>query len=136
MGWEELGHVIRDQSQYIGWFTVIGGAVFAISKKCREKIKAIIVRNSNTTEIEKDLKSVKEDIEKILAHNKKSDAAQMALLRNEITGIYYENVEKKKLKSYQKENLAKLYDAYIEEGGNSYVQLLVEDEMSHWETEP
>lgn len=75
MGWEELGHVIKDLSQYIGWITVIGGAVFAISKKCREKIKTIIVRNSNTTEIEKNLKSVKGDIEKILAHNKKSDTA-------------------------------------------------------------
>lgn len=136
MGWEELGHVIKDLSQYIGWITVIIGAIIAINKKCRQKIKDVIIRNSNTNEITKDIEVIKNDMDKIIKKKEKSDIAVMALLRNEITGIYYKNLESKKLKSYEKENMTRLYDAYTGLGGNSYIKTLVDDEMKHWSTAP
>ena len=79
---------------------------------------------------------MKADVEKLLKQGEVSNIVELALLRNEITGIYYENVDTKTLKSYQKENLTRLYDAYIALNGNSYVKSLMRDEMSHWKVEP
>jgi ribosomal protein L10 len=58
--------------------------------------------------------------------------AQLAMLRNNITEIYYEYLESESLPVYIKENLVLLNNAYVESGGNAYIQSIVKD-MLTWE---
>lgn len=53
------------------------------------------------------------------------------LLRSEIVRIYYANRERRALHSFEYENVAMLYHAYKEMGGNSFVDRIW-DEISNW----
>lgn len=57
------------------------------------------------------------------------------LLRSEIVRIYYANRERRSLHSFEYENVAMLYHAYKEMGGNSFVDRIWED-MSDWKIIP
>lgn len=57
------------------------------------------------------------------------------LLRSEIVRIYYANRERRSLHSFEYENIAMLYHAYKEMGGNSFVDRIWE-EISTWEITP
>lgn len=57
------------------------------------------------------------------------------LLRSEIVRIYHANRSRKVLHSFEYENVAMLYHAYKEMGGNSFVDRIWE-EMSEWEILP
>ena len=61
-----------------------------------------------------------------------SNKAQLAMLRNDITGIYYTYLPTKILPTYVRENLVLLHEAYVESGGNSYICIIVKD-MLTWE---
>jgi hypothetical protein len=61
-----------------------------------------------------------------------SNKAQLALLRNDITNIYYKYLPIKTLPTYVRENLTLLHDAYVDRGGNSYVCQIFKDMMT-WE---
>ena len=57
------------------------------------------------------------------------------LLRSEIVRIYYANRSRRALHSFEYENVAMLYHAYKEMGGNSFVDRIWE-EISEWEILP
>lgn len=57
------------------------------------------------------------------------------LLRSEIVRIYYANRERRSLHSFEYENVAMLYHAYKEMGGNSFVDRIWE-EISAWDIIP
>jgi hypothetical protein len=57
------------------------------------------------------------------------------LLRSEIVRIYYANRERRSLHSFEYENVAMLYHAYKEMGGNSFVDRIWE-EISEWDIIP
>lgn len=57
------------------------------------------------------------------------------LLRSEIVRIYYANRSRCALYSFEYENVAMLYHAYKEMGGNSFIDRIWE-EMSEWEILP
>ena len=57
------------------------------------------------------------------------------LLRSEIVRIYYANRERYALHSFEYENVAMLYHAYKEMGGNSFVDRIWE-EIQSWEIIP
>ena len=57
------------------------------------------------------------------------------LLRSEIVRIYYANRERRALYSFEYENVVKLYEAYKEMGGNSFVDRIW-DEIQDWEILP
>jgi hypothetical protein len=61
-----------------------------------------------------------------------TNKAQLALLRNEITAIYYEHLPQKVLPAYVRRNLIMLNEAYVEVGGNCYVAVIFKDMMG-WE---
>lgn len=61
-----------------------------------------------------------------------SNKAQLAMLRNDITNIYYKYLPTKTLPVYVRENLVYLNTAYVELGGNSYVCTIVKD-MLTWD---
>lgn len=57
------------------------------------------------------------------------------LLRNEITHIYYSNLNKRTLHSYEHENITLLYNAYKKMGGNSFVDKIW-NEIKGWDIIP
>ena len=57
------------------------------------------------------------------------------LLRSEIVRIYYANRERQALHSFEYENVAMLYHAYKEMGGNSFVDRIWE-EIQNWKIIP
>ncbi len=57
------------------------------------------------------------------------------LLRSEITRIYYANRERRRLHSFEFQNVAMLYEAYKAMGGNSFVDRIW-TEMQEWEIIP
>ena len=58
----------------------------------------------------------------------KSETNQ-ALLRNEITKLYYKYLPEQSMPLYARENLMSLYDKYKKEGGNSFIDSLYNDMM-------
>lgn len=132
MDWSSIGGVLKDASQWIGWVTVIIGAIMAISKTMRGKVIGMIRSNSGSDVIDKDIKEIKAAINELRENDKNTNESNRALLRNAITRIYYDNAESKALSHYDKENLLMLYEAYKKEKGNSYVETIVEDEMKFW----
>lgn len=56
----------------------------------------------------------------------------ICLLRHEITSIYYQHIDDKKLSVYEKQNLLMMYEQYEKLGGNSYVHSIIK-EMELWE---
>lgn len=73
------------------------------------------------------------------AEQAESEAAEKesvkCLLRSEIVRIYYANRERRALHSFEYENVAMLYHAYKEMGGNSFVDRIW-DEIATWEIVP
>lgn len=57
------------------------------------------------------------------------------LLRSEIVRIYYANRSRRALHSFEYENVAMLYAAYKEMGGNSFVDRIWED-IQDWDIIP
>lgn len=131
----DFGSIQREASQYIGWVTVIVGAILAISRKARFYIQRVIKNDANSEQLAKSVADIKKDVESLVEAKTKSDRAVQSLLRNELTNIYYSGVDKKILIGHEKENVNKLNDSYKSLGGNSYVSELV-DEMNSWEVIP
>lgn len=71
-------------------------------------------------------------IRKALSRAFGSNKAQLAMLRNDITSIYYKYLPTKTLPTYVRENLILLHEAYTESGGNSYVCTIYKD-MLKWD---
>lgn len=73
------------------------------------------------------------------AEQAKDDATEKesvkCLLRSEIVRIYYANRGRRALHSFEYENIAMLYHAYKEMGGNSFVDRIW-DEIAEWEIIP
>ena len=59
--------------------------------------------------------------------------SQLSILRHEITSIYYQHLEEKKIPTHTKESVLMMYNQYEKLGGNSYVHTIVE-EIKSWET--
>lgn len=66
---------------------------------------------------------------------KKIGVAQLDLMRNEITKIYYKRQVCKKLYQYERESLDRLYEGYHAGGGNTFVDDIYA-EMRHWMVVP
>lgn len=57
---------------------------------------------------------------------------QRCLLRSQIVRIYYRNLDAKRLRQFEYENLVACYRAYKKLGGNSFIDHIYE-EMQTWE---
>lgn len=67
---------------------------------------------------------------KVKEHKNKDNQQQLALmclLRSTITSKYYVYKEIGSIPYYEKENIDKLHEQYKNMGGNSYVDIIVED---------
>lgn len=66
----------------------------------------------------------------------KRNEAQRCLLRESIVSIYYKNFEMSQLRRYEFESLCKLYSAYKNLGGNSFIDKLFDDMSGNWKVLP
>ena len=84
-------------------------------------VGAIATTIITSRQIRKDIKSI--------------ELAQLDLMRNEITKVYYKRQNVKELYQYERESLDKLYEGYHAGGGNSFVEDIY-SEMRHWRVVP
>ena len=123
-------------SSMIGAITAIAGAILGFSKKARAALQNMIRKNADTDDTRQDIDALKTAVEDMIALQKSTvenqQLALQAILRHEITDLYYKHLENKRLAAYEKEDLLKLAKAYEKNGGNSYVQEIVK-EMKQWD---
>lgn len=77
---------------------------------------------------------LKKDIQILTEQNNILQKNQRASIRHEITTVYYQYYEKKKIPPNIKQDMCFLFEAYTNLGGNSYIHELYE-EMKNWEIE-
>ena len=100
---------------------------------------------ADTADIEKELKSLTDEREKIYdsgeqyivnlresIENKLSDYEKLCQLRSEMLRIYYHNREKRIIRQYEYENFVYLYEAYKALKGNSFIDKIYK-EVQEWE---
>lgn len=128
-------------SSMIGAVTAIAAAVCGVSKKARNAVKNAIRRDANADELRQELTnintelgSLREAVNRIEEENGRQRDAHLAELRNSITGIYYKHLEDKRLAAYEKEDMLKMYEVYDKWHGNSYVHAIVQ-EMTRWDVD-
>lgn len=123
-------------SSLIGAVTAIIGAVLAVSRKARGVFKSVVRKNTDADEMKQEIEGLKTAVHDMIemqkTANKDQQIAQQALLRHEITDLYYKHLEDKKLAAYEKEDMIKMAKAYDKNHGNSYVQTIVK-EMEQWD---
>ena len=123
-------------SSLIGAVTAIAGAVLGLSKRAREGFKHLVRKNSDADEMRVEIEGLKGAVNELIDMQKTNDVAQQmalqAMLRHEITDMYYRHSEDKKLAAYEKEDMIKMAEAYEKNHGNSYVQTIVK-EMKNWD---
>ena len=73
-------------------------------------------------------------IKEIKQRNEEEDEVLRCLLRTDILNMYFKHIERdqKYLIQYESENLHKMFDAYVNLGGNSFIQDIY-DTMVSWE---
>lgn len=125
-------------SSMIGAVTAIAGAVLGFSKKAREWFKSVVRKNSDADDMRVEIEGLKTAVNDLIELQKAADGKQQmalqGLLRHEITDMYYQHLDDKRLAAYEKEDMIKMAEAYEKNHGNSYVQTIVK-EMKQWDME-
>ena len=104
------------------------GTFFAIiTKKPKEWFRKVIREESIEANEE-----IRQSLEKIEERIKISDQTDLAVLRNEITQIYFKYKDTKEIPHYEKENALSLYHQYEILNGNSYIKTIM-NEIKTWE---
>lgn len=117
----------------------VGAVLALLSTPIRKRLKEWIVDTSKSDDLKNALKDVKTNVDAILKeleHIKKElnnqKKANQCSLRTDITKLYYDNIQNKSLKQYEKQMLIKTYEAYKDEDGNTYIDSIYK-EMSDWQ---
>ena len=99
-------------------------------------VKRIDTKFSKIDDIETNVKALDSKLENSISHiNERSqlqDEALRAMLRNNITSMYYKHVDIKTLREYEFEEMIQEAEVYFKLGGNSYVRELYE-KMCEWD---
>lgn len=132
----DIASLLTWLASMIGAITAITGAVLGLSKKARERFKNLVRRNTDADDMKCEIESLKTAVSELVSMQKKTNGDQQlalqAMLRHEITDMYYKHLDDKKLAAYEKEDLIKMSEAYEKNHGNSYVQTIVK-EMTQWD---
>ena len=132
----DIVSLLKWVASMIGAVTAIVGAVLGVSKKAREWFKGIVRKNSDADDMREEIENLKNAVDDLIVLHKNNDEAQQmalqAMLRHEITDLYYKHLVDKRLAAYEKEDMLKMAKAYEKNHGNSYVQTIV-SEMKEWD---
>ena len=78
------------------------------------------------------MKQLTDQDERLLENINLLKSSSNDLLRKDMTDIYYKYLPYKRILQFEKECFIKLYDDYVKQGGNSYIQHIYAEMMS-WE---
>lgn len=137
---ELLKDIVGIVGSIAGLFVTFGVILCTTIPAIRNKIKNSILEDQKVDNIEKQLEEVVALLEKqqredetLRADLQLQREADLCLVRDRITHIYYKNLKSKTIKTYELENLSKLFTLYQKLGGNSYVQDIVRIMKDEWD---
>lgn len=117
--------------------TVIAGAVLALIRPMRKKAAGWVKTAAQTEQLSEAVRSLRQAQEEfrilMAGQNEPLEQlkrAQLCLLRNEITKVYFFYLSMQELPAYERQNMIRMNEAYIQLEGNSYVSLIVSDMLS------
>lgn len=103
-------------------------AIYGLIVKIAKPIKSIAERFDD---MESNIKELKGEVLQLKQSNTISESALKSVLRNNITNVYYKNIDSETLREYEFEEMIQACECYFELGGNSYVRELYE-RMCGW----
>lgn len=137
---DNVQQILGILSSILGLIVTIGAIICTTIPNIRKKIIESFLQDQKVDNIEKELKEVKEILksqqlekEELRTELELSREADICLVRDRITHIYFKNLKTKTIKAYELENLTKLYSLYNKLGGNSYVQQIYTTITTDWE---
>ena len=98
---------------------------FKQPKRSDQEVQALVLKAIEKSDLNQKFKDINDRLDSHLE-------SQLSLLRHEITSIYYQYLEEKKIPTHTKQDLCYLYEQYEKLGGNSYVKQIYL-EMQNWE---
>ena len=135
-----LQQIIAIASSVLSLIVTLGVVICTTIPGIRKKIVDSVLKDQKVDNIADELREVKEilkaqqeerkDLQKELELSKEAD---ICLVRDRITRIYYKNMNKKTIKAYDMENLTQLFELYEKLGGNHYVQTIYKTITENWE---
>ena len=99
---------------------------FKQPKRSDQEVQDLVLKAIEKSDLNQKFKDINDRLDSHLE-------SQLCLLRHQITSIYYQYLEEKKISAYTKESVLMMYNQYEKLGGNSYVHTIVE-EIKSWET--
>jgi len=118
-----IGSILGALTAIIGFFTLV-------SKNFRAWIKHIIKKSIKDDEQDIMIKEMHKNIQDLVKENKYNRKANIATIRDRITHLYYKYYTTGELPEFERENIIKQYEAYINLGGNSYITKLYGELMT------
>lgn len=116
-----IGGICGTLVTIIGFFTLI-------LKKPKEWIKRIALDTHN-----EHMKDVTELLNQINENTEKQKKINLALLRHEITALYFRYKDSEEIPSYVKQDWLSMYERYTMLGGNSYIKTITRTMEEEWE---
>lgn len=99
---------------------------FKQPKRSDQEVQDLVLKAIEKSDLSQKFKDINDRLDSHLE-------SQLCLLRHQITSIYYQYLEEKKIPAHTKESVLMMYNQYEKLGGNSYVHTIVE-EIKSWET--
>ena len=141
---EQFQSFIGVISSVLSLIVTLGVVICTTIPNIRKKLLENFLQDQKVDNIEKEVLELKEMVKESQAESQVERKtlrneielgreANICLVRDRITHIYFKNLKNKTIKSYELENLTKLYALYTKLGGNSYVQTIYETITSDWE---
>lgn len=132
---------IVSKASTIAGLVVSLSAIICVSiPNLRNKIigKILAKHHSEThlQEMDSTLAQIKAMLSEHVACDEAKSEAMRCLLRDRITDIYYKRLPSGELRSYELEDLTKLYESYKALNGNSYVEAIYRQMVEEWKVSP
>jgi hypothetical protein len=130
-------------SLILSLFLSMGTLLTVTLPSLRAKVSEALAKLCGSKSLEKELKELRLLLESHVSEDriKKEELTlqkevDKCVLRDLITGIYYQYASAKAIPMYQLENVMALYELYVKRGGNSYVQHLFCQMTEEWTVLP
>lgn len=124
---QRLYEIFQNVGAIAGICVSIAGFLTLVLKAPKEKIGRLIRAQAEAAN-----EQIREDLRNLQRSSEERDKVDLALLRHNITRIYFTYKEKKEIPHFEKENVLSLFEQYEKLGGNSYIKSIVV-EMKSWE---
>ena len=132
--------IVQFIAQILGLVSAVGAIITVTLPALRRKTAAGLIRLAGLQETAADMAKIRQILEKHVAADElrqkemqQQKEVDICVLRNLITGIYYQYAPKKKIPLYALRDVSALHDLYHRRGGNSYEGILFRRMTREWE---